>query len=331
MRQKLGVLVVVALVAAGGACFDFGSLGDSADGGTDSAPTETGPCAPSQKVCVGACYGQSDPSVGCSGECTACVAPPHAQAACALSSGSEACSMGACNPQYGDCDLTSADGCETHTTTSAHCGSCGTDCLQDYCEYQSGGYVCSATCDVPNVICEDDAGVECADLQTDNEHCGNCQISCAVSNGSGTCKTGICDISCSSNYFLCNGACSLPSDFSCGASCLPCSVGNTCDTSIGSPTYGQCVLSTEGQQACTDKQCKLADGGCVTVDMTTSPNCGGCGVDCKSVGKQCCTGDGKSACTVPAPVGDAGVFDSGGSDSGGSDSGTHDAGPSCRN
>ena len=320
MRHKVGVLVVAALIAAGGACFDFGSLDESPDAGVDGA-SDVGACTSFQKSCVGKCYEQSDPSVGCSGDCTACVAPRNAQAACALQAGSEVCSLGACNPQYGDCDTDPGSGCETHTTTRDHCGSCGVDCLQEFCERQGGGYACSATCDAPNVTCPSDGGPECADLQTDNEHCGRCDVSCAVSNGSGTCNDGTCDISCNAGYFSCNGACSLPSQASCGGTCAPCPSGNICDLNAGSPTYGQCV-ATGGTLNCLINQCKAPDGGCVTVDMTTSPNCGGCGVDCKSVGKQCCTSGGKSSCTPFVVSTDAGTSEGGSSDaSTGSDAG----------
>lgn len=325
MRHKLGVLVVAALIAAGGACFDFGSLDESPDAGVDGA-SDVGACTLGQKSCVGKCVEQTDPSVGCSGECTTCVAPPNAGAACVLSGGNYVCGLGTCNPQYGNCDTDPTSGCETHTTTRQHCGNCGTDCLQEFCERQGDGYVCSATCDPPNVTCPSDAGLECADLQTDNEHCGQCNVSCAVSNGSGTCKDGTCDIGCNAGYFLCAGACSLPSQSSCGASCAPCAAGDTCDTSAGSPTYGQCV-PTGNPNTCLVNQCTAPDGGCVNVDFTTSPNCGGCGVDCKSVGKQCCTNGGKSSCTPFVVSTDAGASDAGSSDA---SAGSKDAGGACK-
>lgn len=321
------------LIAVAGACFNLGSLEQTSDGGVDAASlVDTGVCGASQKMCVGKCVDQSDPSVGCSGDCTTCIAPPNAGNACALSGGNEVCAMGACHEQYSDCDTDPSTGCETHTTVSTNCGSCGNDCLQEFCERQGTGYICSATCDMPNVKCPTaDGGLDCVDLQTDTEHCGQCNVSCAVSNGSGTCKNGACDISCNGGYFSCNGACSLPSQSSCGASCAPCTDGTTCDTSTGSPTYGQCEDTGlgGGTLSCIVGQCKAEDGGCVSVNMTQSPNCGGCGVDCKSVGKQCCTSAGKSACSngISPSQPDGGSSDAGGSDA----AGAKDSGTACRN
>jgi hypothetical protein len=283
------VPLATALLAA---CPDFGALsGGSAP--TDGGAATDGACSASQKSCVGKCVDQSDPNVGCSGECSVCAAAPNAQAACVLQNNSEVCGTGTCNPQYGDCDNLAENGCETHTTTSAHCGSCGTECGALYCVLQGESYTCSASCDPPNKLCPSADGKtqDCANLPSDNMNCGDCGVSCVVSNGAGTCSGSKCAITCNTNYFLCGGACILPSNDQCGSSCGGCPVGKSCDVRVGSTTYGTCITTGSGGVKC--------DAG---TNLTEDPNCGACGVDCAAKGTKCCSGgfflDGGAAPSV---------------------------------
>jgi hypothetical protein len=276
MRKAWAAVPLAAALLS--ACPDFGNL-SGGGASTDAGNTSDAACGAGQKSCVGKCVDQTDPSVGCSGECSACAAAPNAQAACVLQNNAEVCSLGACNPQYGNCDNQAENGCETHTTTSANCGSCGNNCGSLYCEQKGASYGCSATCDSPNELCPNmNGGNDCANLATDTSHCGACDISCAVSNGTGTCSASKCAITCDTNYFLCGNACILPSNTQCGSSCAPCGFGTVCDDSVASPTYGTCVDTGSGPQC---------DAG---TDFTEDPNCGGCGVDCSSKGLKCCAG-----------------------------------------
>jgi hypothetical protein len=265
-----------------------------------SGDTSGGLCTASQKSCVGQCYSQKDPTVGCSGACTACNAPPNAQPGCSLDGGSYACALGSCNPQYGNCDGLSSNGCETHITKKTNCGGCGTNCADEFCEPQEdAGYACSATCEAGvNIVC----GTECVNPTTDNANCGNCGISCDVANGTGTCTNSACVIACNTNYFLCDGGCGVATSTSCGTSCAACPVGKKCDTEIGSSSYGECT------SVCPSGTCPSEIGSkCVADD--TSPNCGACGVDCRPDGKQCCRGAGAGggySCSFPNGTGDSG-------------------------
>ncbi len=270
MRKAWAAVPLAAALLS--ACPDFGNLSGGA--ASDGGATSDGACGVSQKSCVGKCVEVTDPDVGCSGACSACAAAPNAQAACVLQNNSEVCGIGACNAQYADCDDQAENGCETHTTTSAHCGSCGTDCGSLYCEVQGSTYGCSATCDPPNTLC----GSDCANLNTDITHCGACGTSCAVSNGAGTCSGGKCAIACNTNYLLCGNACVLPSNTQCGSTCGRCETGKACDVSVGSPTYGTCINVGSGGTQC--------DGG---GDLTEDPNCGACGINCASEGYKCCS------------------------------------------
>ncbi|MGH7281157.1 MAG: hypothetical protein ACRELY_06525, partial [Polyangiaceae bacterium] len=227
-RLAAASVAVMCFVASIPACFDFGAL--------DAGSADGGACGAGQKACVGTCVAETDPSSGCSGPCTACAEPTNAQAACILQNGALACGLGVCNPKYADCDNNPANGCETQLTVRAHCGSCGNDCNQEFCETQGTASICSATCDAPNTLCPPDAGAapqECVDTTTDTANCGACGVNCAVPNGVGSCDNSTCNIACDANYFLCAGACVLPSDSQCGASCARCSPPSACDTAAG--------------------------------------------------------------------------------------------------
>ena len=132
--------------------------------------TESGiSCPAGQKSCAGSCVAVNDPAVGCSGECTACASPPNGQPGCALANDTYSCAIDKCNAQYDNCDDSGANGCETHITTRAHCGSCNGSCSQQFCERQGDSYVCSDSCDAPNISCGVDGGVvDCIDPKSDN-------------------------------------------------------------------------------------------------------------------------------------------------------------------
>ncbi len=289
-----------------------------------SSSTSTLTCAPGKKACAGICSGTDQAAVGCSGTCSACATPANAVAGCTLEDASYFCGIKNCNDQYADCDNDIANGCETHTTTRAHCGSCNGDCTQQFCERQGSTYVCSDTCDEPNTPCASEAGTECTDPKTDNDNCGGCGVACSVPNGSGTCNDGGCTTTCNDKYFLCNHACGFATAQQCGPSCAPCPPGNVCDTTLTSPTYATCVVSNctqsnttcgvgcatdctltgdtcvddactthggpPGGLGCPEGECSLDDGGCTT-DLTTSPNCGSCGVSCDDQTEFCCSNE----------------------------------------
>jgi hypothetical protein len=321
------VAALVAFAITEMAVFGCNSILGNADGILfDAGPTTTTAleCDSGTKACAGICASTQDPAVGCSGQCSACQTPPNALAGCTLENDSFICGIKSCNDQYLNCDDSGADGCETHVTTRANCGACQASCTQKFCEPKPSGdgYECSDTCDAPNTTCGDagsDAGVECTSLQTDNDNCGACGTACAVTNGAGFCDGGNCETTCNANYFLCNGVCAFATSQLCGKSCAPCPTGSICDTTVSSGTYGTCIATScsEGNttcgptcsidctltgdtcvngnctthvSGCQTGECSLPDGGCTT-DLSTSPNCGACGVSCDDVENLCCPGE----------------------------------------
>ncbi len=264
------------------------------------ASTSAVSCPTGQKSC-GPCVDKMDPKVGCGGACSACASPQNAQAACVLDNDLETCGLGACNPQFGNCDNNSSNGCETHTTTKENCGSCGSDCAPlPYCEPNldgGGGYVCSATCDSPNITCDGgDAGTECVDPNNDNSNCGGCNHSCTVANGIGSCVNGSCSVQCDSQDFPCGPgqSCIPSSSTACGPSCKNClDLDKVCDLSSSSSSYNTCVSSgpppDSGGPTCTN-------GGC---GYPTCTVCGS-GASCDGTGKCACTSGGPQQLCVEA-------------------------------
>jgi formylglycine-generating enzyme required for sulfatase activity len=77
---------------------------------------------------------------------------------CTNGHGTTACVSGACTPAcssgYGNCDGDAANGCETDTTSNAHCGACGNAC--------TGGAFCSGgTCIAPSCVGGATGQVDC--------------------------------------------------------------------------------------------------------------------------------------------------------------------------
>jgi hypothetical protein len=276
------------------------------DGGTTSSGFT---CPASQKACAATCVSTTDPSVGCGGACTICQAEQNATSKCVLLNDVQTCALGQCNPQYGDCDNDAGDGCETHTTTTAHCGTCGNSCNdQPYCEPSStsdAGYACSNVCDFDLCPNGTDAGA-CVDFATDKENCGACNKRCAVAHGSGsTCDDGGCVTNCDNGYFQCNGQCTGVSDESCGATCGPCPGGFMCDQTVGTG-YGTCIpipppVDSGGGNGCTvSKDCNGFDICCGTSCVLPDNNhCGPLCADCVNMygtGATCVSGVCQQAC-----------------------------------
>ena len=191
--------------------------------------SEAAPCTASQKLCVGKCYEQTDPSVGCSGECSACDLPANGQAACVLRDASEVCAFGTCNALFADCDHDAGDGCEIETTQSPNCGGCGITCNK-FCAPGGGSYACSDQCDASlcGTGCDHDSGdgCLCVDLQNDPNNCGTCGHSCTtVINGTGTCDAGGCNYACGATkcYDATKDKC-VTTDFSASPNCGACGV-----------------------------------------------------------------------------------------------------------
>lgn len=144
-------------------------------------------CAPRTLNCDGA------PGNGC--EC----AYPNAFAGCA----SMACALGPCVAGFGDCNGAADDGCEeTLSTSTAHCGACGSDCAAmfptpwmgaRYDRCTAGSCACGGggACPTNNLCCPIGGATSAcrSGIDRNTDHCGRCGAVCDEAGGE-TCGRG---------------------------------------------------------------------------------------------------------------------------------------------
>ncbi|PKN54487.1 MAG: hypothetical protein CVU56_26305 [Deltaproteobacteria bacterium HGW-Deltaproteobacteria-14] len=229
----------------------------------------------------------ADPANGCETElgtpsdCQSCgdaCVYAHASATC----GASGCAMAGCVPGYASCDADPANGCETATTTLAHCGACNTPCALPHATASCATGACVvAACDTGYADCDGAAANGCETPTNTLTDCGACGAACAVDHGAGSCTTGACLVaSCDAGHDDCDGVpgngCETPLDTltACGA------CGAVCAAPHGttSCTTGSCALT-----ACGDGYADCDGGlanGCET-PLGTATDCAACGDACQ--------------------------------------------------
>lgn len=132
-------------VACGGS-EDSSAISVSSDAASVAPNAKPPPsaCKGSTTSCGGVCVNLKNNVSNC-GACGNACSIPNATAACVRST----CGFVSCNPGWGDCDGTLADGCETDFLTSAnHCGACGNACTAANGTASCTGGTCGVTsCD----------------------------------------------------------------------------------------------------------------------------------------------------------------------------------------
>jgi alpha-tubulin suppressor-like RCC1 family protein len=300
-------------VCTDGACFvvrcDNGFRdcnGNSADGCEAELATDPNHCGACARVCdiahaVEICAGGAcavgnceagwddcdDASPDCETEtitldnCGACdtMCGPLAHASATCESGS--CAVRACVGNFGDCDPTAANGCETSLDSLTHCGDCNTPCAKASC----AGGVCSAVVCLGDTADCDGDGVDCdVDLATDVDHCGGCTTPCVFDTATPhavlACVARECEPVCDFGWADCDGeyqnGCEAGIDLAarCGACDVDCNatLAHTTATTCNGTTL-TCEIATcaTGFADCD----AMHDNGCET-DVFTVDNCGGC-------------------------------------------------------
>jgi len=102
------------------------------------------------------------------------------------------CALGQCNQGFGNCDGNATNGCETNTTTStAHCGACGTVCsFANAAATCTSGACALGACATGFGNCDGNAANGCeTNTQSSNAHCGACGRACAAATA---CVAGAC-------------------------------------------------------------------------------------------------------------------------------------------
>ncbi len=222
----------------------------------------------------------------------ACAASANATAACM----GGACVLGACSPNFGNCDGNPANGCETNTLTNpASCGGCGNKCmLANAIDGCSAGSCTVASCTAGFRDCDMVTANGCeVDTGNDPANCGACKNICALPNASAACSGGACTVAmCAPPFADCDlmaaDGCEVDLNTdtaNCGACGHVCSLANA----AASCSNGACAIATcnAGFADCDGNPAN----GCEVNLGTSVANCGSCGAACSNNnGAPSCTG-----------------------------------------
>lgn len=233
-------------------------------------------CASGLTMCGAGCVDLTSDEGHC-GMCDRACAPPHARGVC----GSGTCSIGACDPGWGDCNGSVADGCETSLNTLASCGGCAMACaLPSATERCDAGRCVLVSCDAGRADCDGSSTNGCEASLTSLSSCGACGVACAIPFASESCSTGACVVgTCDAGRADCDGLVSDGCEVPLGTltDCRAC--GDTCDLPHAADT---CTGGTCAVASCEigwgDCNAMAADGCETRLDSLSS--CGVCGRTC---------------------------------------------------
>ena len=209
--------------------------------------------------------------------------------ACTVANGTPACiaggcAVGFCNPGFGDCNGSYADGCETTTDTNVNsCGGCNAACsVMNALPGCVKGACTVATCIAPFADCNAKVVDGCeVNKDTDVKHCGGCGRACSTSHvAAPTCMAGRCTGACDAGFADCNGeklvdGCeiAIATDV---ANCGAC--GNACSSNHGAPACANGACSIQCTMGFGDCDGDLRNG-CENT-LNSNNNCGACGRTC---------------------------------------------------
>jgi hypothetical protein len=222
------------------------------------------------------------------GSCNISCAFSHAAASCVMG----ACTMGDCDSDYANCDVASANGCESYLKSDVgNCNACGNNCPNTggmpVCNNGSCGY---SACFAPYQDCN--GGTGCVtNLSNDANHCGSCNNKCSFDNATASCVGGTCTMTCSAGFEDCDGnkanGCEVNTTNNvnyCGNCSNKCSFANAASGCVN----GVCtvVACNTGYADCDG----AAANGCEINLKTEVDNCNSCGAKCSTAG-------GTASCT----------------------------------
>ncbi|GAF95949.1 unnamed protein product, partial [marine sediment metagenome] len=140
------------------------------------------------------------------------------------------CQMGACDSGWGNCNGTTADGCETQLGTASNCSDCG-----DACTYAHAGGSCNSgtcqmgACDSGWGNCNGSTGDGCETQLGTVANCSDCGDACTYANATGVCSSGTCQMgACDSGWW------DVDQSTATGCECGDGSdVSGSCNTAVG--------------------------------------------------------------------------------------------------
>ncbi len=239
---------------------------------------------------------------------------PHANPVCSEG----VCRVGTCAAGYGDCDLASANGCETSLVTATDCGACRRACSPD----NAVGTCALGSCRVASCLpgfgdCDARAENGCESPLSRPTSCGACRATCAPANAMASCATQSCAIvGCAPGFEDCDGSVAngcearLDTTEHCGTCTARCSFANATPACVS----GRCAIAS----------CGVGFGDCdrdvrngCELPLDTLTDCGACGSSCRPahatascVGSRCaiaaceagfgdCDSDVSTGCEAP--------------------------------
>jgi hypothetical protein len=193
---------------------DCGACGKECDIANAVASCESGICTlvrcdPGFGDCDADLSNGCETSLDTLSDCGACATAcdlAHASESCSTG----ACTLGACDEGFGDCDGDEGNGCETALDTLVDCGVCGEACdLLHADESCSTGTCALGDCDTGWGNCDSNDSTGCETELNTMSNCGACGAACSLPDAVASCSTGSCQIvSCDPGYADCNDAAS---------------------------------------------------------------------------------------------------------------------------
>jgi hypothetical protein len=246
--------------------------------------------------------------------------------ACSFTGGVGACVGGACTRTAcasgrGDCDGSTANGCEVDLQSDAtNCRMCGAACA-----FAQATAVCVAgacaigTCAAGFGNCDAVAMNGCeTDTTASLAHCGACGRSCAFPRATATCTAGVCAIgACAAGAGNCDGAavngCEVdlntavancgrcggqcPARANATATCAAGACGFTCSTGFAD-CDGNAANGCETNTLTTVTACGRCGGACSVPNATAACRAGACAVGACNAGFADCDGNAANGCEV---------------------------------
>ena len=255
-----------------GACGTACTLGQTCQKGACVASCQM-PLVACGKACIDPRF---DPS-NCGG-CGMLCSYANALPACANGT----CLLARCNVGWSDCDMQSANGCETQVASDPmNCLRCGNACTPAHgkggCAAMMGCTV--ASCDAGWADCDTTYANGCEiDTTGDLNNCGGCGKACAaVANGSPACAMGACAVaSCKAGYADCDKT------YANG-----CEVNTTSDAKNCSACGMACAAVANGAAACKNGVCSV---GACNAGFTDCNGQLADGCECNTGGSFACLG-----------------------------------------
>lgn len=222
------------------------------------------------------------------GGCGVTCSRPNALTSCSTGT----CEVTGCSPTWGNCDMNGVNGCETSTTTNAHCGGCSIACAPSRGTGDCSTGTCRVTsCQTGYADCNDSAADGCEAQLNTLANCGACGVTCGGANATASCATGTCSLTCNSGYQNCDGSAAngcetnlrtLSSCGSCGAVCDLANATESCST--GTCTLGTCSTGFSNCDGNSANGCEVSHAGSATcggaIDLGAYDGDRSCGFVC---------------------------------------------------